>query len=344
MSHESNYELASVQMNRTEISTVPNSLATALAEFGNLHHDSHDEKNGFTVMYSLSNFPDDSHFPGRFNITEPRITATLPTFSALIFKGVLSHYATGEGQYLDHSSTRYRLENGLEHPQLPDDRKPKRFNVVCFPNNDVLILNPKFVTGEFKEDIRTGEALTQYGTMRNMKTWEMRTALREDFFETRTTDHIIPSEWCQRYAWTNDNGVEESPELWVAEDFKRMAPEDATFPKNKRGKKQDPVLASKEYILVEKAIRANLCGLRFHDDSKKKDDTKTKKKSRVNPQIIYTHKEEYEQLFQVSDSVMPTDGGSDKKSKFQEEEPELMEEEPEGDDDELEEDDESEEE
>ncbi|CAG8955096.1 hypothetical protein HYFRA_00007111 [Hymenoscyphus fraxineus] len=298
MADENNFELAAIQINRSEISTGSNSLSQSLPEFGSLHHDSSDEKLGFTVMYSLSNFPE-SYFPGRFNITAPRITTTLPTFSALIFKGVLSHFATGEGLY--------ELENGVQYPKLSDDHQFMRLNIVCYPKGQLLDLKPKFVTPQFREDIQNGKAITSvFRTKRNARTWEMRVALLEEFVKSKTTDHIDPQEWCKRFSWINENGVEKMPELRIAQNFKVWAPEDAFFRDGK-----EPVIQSKEYRDVEAGIRRNLCGLRFQrekregeeaqagvdsygkekgDRKKEKGTKKAKIGNRVNPEIIWTHK------------------------------------------------------
>lgn len=111
-----------------------------------------------------------------------------------------------------------------------------------------------------------------------MKTFEMQYHLCVDFWEKRTTEHILPIDWCRRFAWKNEEGVEEMPDLEVPENFKAWAPEDANFTL------KCPKVASEEYKSIEQGLRVNLCGSGFKNEKQ----VKRRRNEKTNPVIIWT--------------------------------------------------------
>ncbi|KAH6665484.1 hypothetical protein B0J14DRAFT_431840, partial [Halenospora varia] len=177
MGDEDNCETTNIQVNMTPAGVM---VAGTIKEFGHIHFDSDDNPAAFTAMFVVSNLPPDV-FPGRFNLTGPRLTCPTPQFGCLVFKGPMPHFATGEGPYPDYipqdSPLRYRLPTGHRpYPELDPTWAKKRINVVNFPKTSLA----KTKNYTDADAVRDQPFVGYYGTMRNKQEQKMFMAIKEN--------------------------------------------------------------------------------------------------------------------------------------------------------------------
>ncbi|KAH8655017.1 hypothetical protein BGZ60DRAFT_418236 [Tricladium varicosporioides] len=218
MGDEENCETTNIQVNMTPAGIT---VAGTIKEFGHIHFDSDDNPAAFTAMFVVSNLPPDI-FPGRFNLTGPRLTCSTPQFSCLVFKGLMPHFATGEGPYPDHitqdSPLRYQLPAGHKpYPQLDPSWAKKRINVVNFPK--ISLAKTKNYTDA--DAVRDQPFIGYYGTMRNRQEYKMLMAIKEnvdvlDLF-TNPLRSTALQRICDHFSWTDPTGMIQIPRLEKAE-------------------------------------------------------------------------------------------------------------------------------
>jgi hypothetical protein len=161
----------------------------------------------FSVIINLSNYPED-YFPGRFNITSVRLTATLPAGYAIIYTGRHPTFITSAGVYEDEvlhvqkHPLRHRMPEDYELDDLPGHHPQMRACAVLYPS----LKFTKFNITKVQDERIPNQALTAFGTQRNLQEYRMRYFMKKtyDGLEDESEFNRDLDYWRKDFKWYDE--------------------------------------------------------------------------------------------------------------------------------------------
>ncbi|KUJ13722.1 uncharacterized protein LY89DRAFT_687106 [Mollisia scopiformis] len=206
---ENNKSFSSIQINFTPINLTS---IESLKGRGEIHDDRSDDRACPSVMFALHNVPS-GWFPGRFSLTNFRLTMTAEPFTAIAFSGVFPHTGSGLGPYPagipEDSPFRCQPFPGITYPALPEGAGDFRLAAVVYPGSAMHRVRDGMTA---RSVTRT---LNGHGSLLNHLQWQMLSAIRaerklmeERIGITEAYEYMSktgnPAQWVSKYSMIDD--------------------------------------------------------------------------------------------------------------------------------------------
>jgi hypothetical protein len=204
---ENNKWISHIQINVTDIDM---GLGASLKKAGNPHFDQNDMPSMWTVLLFLSYYPEDYN-PGILAIYSTRVCCPCVRYGACIMTGTHPHSGRGKGRLpLDYVRPSTRSgEMDLEYPDLPPHLVYSRLHAAGYPRNNNMQCHLPQISVELYKPFAIGA----FGTPQNWVEFQLRTHIKT-CIEVMIED---PQYWCDKFTYTDKNGINYKPRLWVAE-------------------------------------------------------------------------------------------------------------------------------
>ncbi|KAE9366423.1 hypothetical protein N431DRAFT_446585 [Stipitochalara longipes BDJ] len=175
--------LSHIQINVTKLEQ---DLGASLKRAGHAQFDKNDMVSYWTVIYFLSQFPENYH-PGLMAIYSTRVCCPCKTYGAVIMTGMHPHSGKGKG-FLSAGYTRPPNQPVLKYPKLPAHLPYTRLHAVGYPRNNNI----------------QGHALQISNELTYIKA--KIEVIKED-----------PQYWCDKFSCIDENGATHKPRIEIAQ-------------------------------------------------------------------------------------------------------------------------------